>query len=178
MSNMTMTPPRIHDVQAAENRGIDAVVQRLTTQLAGWLARYSVNILRVSLGLVFLGFGLLKYFPGASPAEALTVRTLDTLSFGILSGNTALLVTAVVETFIGLTLISGKMLKAGLLVLGASMVGIMAPLVLFFNDIFGSGVTLEAQYIVKDIVLIAAGLVITARALGARMVTEQPKSNA
>lgn len=178
MSNLTMTPPRARDNQDTEDRGINGAVERLAAPLTGWLARHSVTILRVSLGLVFLGFGLLKFFPGASPAEALAVRTLDTLTFGILSGDTALLVTAAVETFIGLTLTTGKLLKTGLLVLGAALGGIMAPLVLFFGDLFGSGVTLEAQYIAKDIILVAAGLVITARALGARMITDQPKSDA
>ena len=29
------------------------------------------------MGAVFLGFGLLKYFPGVSPAEALATDTTD-----------------------------------------------------------------------------------------------------
>ena len=52
------------------------------------------------------------------------------LSLGILSGYGALVATAIVETFIGLTLITGKLLRAGLLVLGGAMVGILSPLVL------------------------------------------------
>jgi putative oxidoreductase len=35
-------------------------------QVAGRLSRHSVDILRVNLGLTFLGFGVLKFFPGAS----------------------------------------------------------------------------------------------------------------
>jgi uncharacterized membrane protein YkgB len=34
---------------------------------------------------------------------------------------------------------------------------------------FPGAPTLEAQYVIKDIVLVAAGLVIAARALGARL---------
>src|SRR3712207_7878917 len=45
-----------------------------------------------SLGLVFVAFGTLKFFPGVSPAEALSVATLDKLSFGLLSGYAAQLV--------------------------------------------------------------------------------------
>jgi putative oxidoreductase len=131
-----------------------------------WLAHYSVDILRVSLGVVFLAFGAVKFVPDASPAQALVERTIDTLSLGIVSGEAALLMTAVAECFIGITLITGKLLRAGLAVLAASMVGIMSPLVLFFTDMFPSdGPTLEAQYVFKDIVLVAAGLVIAARAL-------------
>lgn len=131
-----------------------------------WLARYSVDILRISLGVVFLAFGAVKFVPDASPAQALVERTLDTLSLGLVSGEAALLMTAVAECFIGITLITGKLLRAGLAVLGASLVGIMSPLVLFFTDMFPSdGPTLEAQYVFKDIVLVAAGLVVAVRAL-------------
>lgn len=137
---------------------------------AGMLARYSVDVLRVSLGLVFLAFGFLKFFPGVSPAQELAVRTIEKLTFGILSGETALLVTAITECFIGVTFVSGKLLRTGLVVLGAALVGIMSPLVVFAGDLFPGGIpTLEAQYVFKDIVLAAAGLVVAAKALGVRM---------
>jgi len=134
-------------------------------RLTGWLGRRSVDILRVSLGLIFLGFGTLKFFPGASPAEGLVMRTLDTLTFGVVEGRYAVLLTALMECFIGLTLVTGKFLRTGLLVLGMSLVGIMSPLVLFFGDLFPGTPTLEAQYVLKDVVLAAAGLVIAAKAL-------------
>ena len=136
-------------------------------RITGWLGRRSIDILRISLGLVFLAFGVLKFFPGASPAEALVIRTIDTLTLGVISGPAALLLTAVMECFIGITLVTGKLLRTGLLVLGFSLVGIMSPLVLFFGDLFPGTPTLEAQYVFKDIVLAAAGLVIAARALAA-----------
>lgn len=139
-------------------------------RLTRWLAKRSIDLLRISLGVVFLGFGVLKFFPGASPAEALVARTVDTLSLGIVSGRGAVLLTAVAECFIGITLVSGKFLRAGLLVLAASLVGIMSPLVLFFGDMFPGTPTLEAQYVFKDIVLATGGLVVAARALGARLV--------
>ena len=157
---MTVTTP------ARRQLFLDEVVARLTR----WLARHSIDLLRVSLGLVFLGFGVLKFFPGASPAEALVARTIDTLSLGMVSGRPALLLTAAAECFIGVTLISGKLLRVGLLVLAASLVGIMSPLVLFFGDMFPGTPTLEAQYVFKDIVLATGGLVVAARALGARLV--------
>lgn len=136
-------------------------------RIAAVLGRHSVDILRVSLGLVFLGFGVLKFFPGASPAEALVMRTIDTLTLGIVEGRNAVLLTALMECFIGLTLVTGKFLRTGLLVLGVSLVGIMSPLVLFFGDLFPGTPTLEAQYVLKDVVLAAAGLVIAAKALAA-----------
>jgi putative oxidoreductase len=148
MTTDTLVPPRVRTT-------LDRVV--------GWLSEHSITALRVSLGLVFLGFGVLKFIPGASPAEELAVRTLESLSLGIVSGTTALWVTATAETFIGLTLVSGRLIRAGLAVLGVSMVGIMSPLVLFFDELFAGGPTLVAQYVLKDIVLITAALVIASK---------------
>jgi len=166
-AHSTMTPP------LARPPHRQTVADEALHRLTGWLALHSIDALRASLGLVFLGFGVLKFFPGASPAEALVARTLDTLSLGIVSGRSAVLLTAVAECFIGLTLISGKLLKIGLLVLAGSLVGIMSPLVLFFGDMFPGTPTLEAQYVFKDIVLATGGLVVAARALGANLVPDR-----
>jgi putative oxidoreductase len=145
-------------------------LERAQEIAVGWLSRYSVAVLRVSLGIVFLAFGVLKFFPGASPAEALVERTIDTLTLGVIHGRTAVLITAVMECFIGITLVSGKFVRLGLVVLAGALVGIMSPLVLFFSDMLPNGTpTLEAQYVFKDIVLAAAGLVIAAVALGAKL---------
>jgi uncharacterized membrane protein YphA (DoxX/SURF4 family) len=150
---------------------IAAVTERLTGRLACWLAAHSVTLLRVSLGLVFLGFGVLKFIPGASPAEALVMRTVDTLTLGVVSGTTAVVLTAVLETFIGLALVTGVGLRAGLVVLAGSLVGIMSPVVLFFGDMFPGGTpTLEAQYVLKDVVLVTAAMVVAAEVLGARLI--------
>jgi len=145
-------------------------IERINDVGVRWLSRYSVVLLRVSLGIVFLGFGVLKFFPGASPAEALVERTIDTLTLGVIHGRTAVLVTAVMECFIGVTLVTGRFVRAGLVVLAGALVGIMSPLVLFFSDMFPGGTpTLEAQYVFKDIVLGAAGLVVATVSMGARL---------
>jgi putative oxidoreductase len=152
-------------------------ITELKDKATTFLSRYSIDIMRVSLGLVFISFGVLKFIPGASPAAALAVETIEKLTFGIVSGDAALLLTAVMETFIGLTLVSGKLLKTGLVVLAVALVGIMSPLVVSFGELFPTGTpTLAAQYVFKDIVLAAAGLVIGAKALGARLVPSAAKA--
>jgi putative oxidoreductase len=138
-------------------------------QVRHWLNRYSIDMLRISLGLVFAFFGALKFFPGVSPAEDLAIRTVETLTLGVVSGNAALWLTAAVECFIGLTLVTGRLLKAGLMILGFALVGILSPVVLFFGELFPGAPTLEAQYVLKDLVLASAGLVIGAAALGSRL---------
>lgn len=149
---------------------VRAMARRMDQRVAQGLARYSIVALRVSLGLVILGFGALKFIPGASPAEDLVMRTVDTLTLGVVSGRTAVLVTAVTEVVVGAILISGRFLRVGLLVVAGWLLGIMSPLVLFFSDMFpAGGPTLEAQYVLKDVVLGAAALVVAARAMGARL---------
>lgn len=172
-----MTAPMLTDIATVEP-AIDHPLQRpdvtpttLSERVTRWLADHSIAALRISLGLVFLTFGALKFVPGASPAQELAIRTVDTLSLGIVSGQAALLLTAVAETVIGLTLVTGKFVRVGLAVLAASMVGIMSPLVLFFSELVPGAPTLEAQYVFKDIVLVASGLVVAAHTLGSTLHT-------
>jgi putative oxidoreductase len=102
------------------------------------------------------------------------MRTVDRLTRGILSGTGAVVTTAAVETLIGLSLITGVGLRLALVALAGALVGFMAPIVLIFEDTFPNGTpTLEAQYILKDIILAAACAVVAARALGARYVADQ-----
>ncbi|WP_156252727.1 DoxX family membrane protein [Pseudactinotalea terrae] len=141
----------------------------LNDRVRDWLAAHSLSILRISLGLVFLAFAIPKYVPGLSPAEGLAAATIEVLTFGIVGGQAAVLLTAVVETVIGLTLLTGRLVRLGLVVLAVALVGIMSPLVLFPELMYAGGPSLEAQYVFKDIVLAAAGLVVGAQSLGARL---------
>ncbi|WP_211228593.1 hypothetical protein [Glycomyces tenuis] len=138
-------------------------------RVAAALAPSSIDVLRVSLGLVFLVFGALKFVPGLSPAEGLVVQTVDALSFGLMPDRLGMIAVAALETFIGLALITGRLLLLGLVALVGAAAGFFAPLFLFADELFASGPTLEVQYIVKDIVLVAAALVVAVKALGARL---------
>lgn len=164
--------PSSSAVPAAPTRsaGLRAVAETALDRLAGLLAAHSITVLRVSLGVVFLVFASFKFVSGASPAEDLAVATVDQLTFGMVSGDAALLMTALMETFIGLTLLTGRFLKLGLLVLAGALAGIMSPLVLFPDQMWAdNGPTLMGQYVFKDIVLVAGALVVAAHALGARL---------
>ena len=110
------------------------MVDRAVSGLATILARHSITALRISLGLVFLGFGILKFFPGMSPAAELAERTIGTLTFGLVGPTAALLLTAILETVVGLTLVTGLFLRTGLVILAGALVGIMSPLVLFYGE--------------------------------------------
>jgi uncharacterized membrane protein YphA (DoxX/SURF4 family) len=167
MSQSTMQRP-VTPASLPRPAALD-LLEAHVARLHGLLERHSVSLLRVNLGLVFLVFGVLKFFPGYSPAAEIAAATLDRLTFGLLHGHTAVLVTAVTETVIGLTLVTGRFLRLGLVVLAGAMVGIMAPLVLFTGELFPHGPSLMGQYVLKDVVLVAAGLVVAAQALGSRL---------
>lgn len=155
---------------ATEPTDLTRHLMRAQHSAARWLSRNSIDLLRTSVGLVFLGFGVLKFLPEVSPAADLATRTVEALTLGLVSGPAALVLTAALECFVGVTLVSGRLLRTGLVVLGISLVGIMSPLVLFAADLFPGAPTLEAQYVLKDVVLVTAGLVVAAKTLGARLV--------
>ena len=79
-------------------------------------------------------------------------RTTDVLTLGIVNGTAASVGTALLETFIGLSLLTGIGLRLGLVAMAGWLVGIMTPVVLFAGDMFPGGLpTLEAQYVLKDV---------------------------
>jgi len=156
---------------------LTARFDRLDARISGWMARHGVLLLRVSLGMIFLWFGALKLFPGVSPAEGLAERTIAALTGGLVPASTAVLVLAVWETAIGLGLIMGVYLRTVLLLLFVQMMGTVTPVALFPEEIFVRFpfvLTMEGQYIVKNLVLVSAGLVIGATVRGGRMVSEVP----
>jgi uncharacterized membrane protein YphA (DoxX/SURF4 family) len=137
-----------------------------------WLVAYSIAILRISVGAVFLGFGMLKFFPGVSPAESLVQATTHILTFGLVPGGVALVGVAVLETAIGLCLLLGRGMRAAIYLLVVQMGGILSPIMLLPGRLFsGAGIapTLEGQYVLKDIIIVGAALVLAASVGGARL---------
>lgn len=152
-----------------------AVYERVDVDITKWMARYGVVLLRISLGIIFFWFGFLKFFPGMSPAEDLAVRTISKLSFDLIPGNVSILILATWECLIGLGLLSGKFLRATLLLLLLQMVGAATPILIFPQEVFTAipyAPTLEGQYIIKNLVLVSAGLVIGATVRGGRIVAD------
>ncbi len=135
---------------------------------------HSVAVLRVAVGLVFLGFGILKYFPGVSPAQNITEATTHILFFGLIPGRVCMIFVATLESFIGAALIAGRPIRIAMWLLATEFVGILSPLVLLPGRLFsgpGGAPTLEGQYVLKDIILVGAAMVIAAATFrGGRMV--------
>jgi uncharacterized membrane protein YphA (DoxX/SURF4 family) len=150
---------------------------RMDNTLTAWMARNGVQLLRLSLGMIFLWFGVLKFFSGLSPAKTLAGDTIALLSFGLLPPKTAVLILAVWESLIGVGLLTGFLLRGTLFLLWLQMLGAMTPLFLFPEICFTSFPlvpTLEGQYIIKNLVLISAGIVIGATVRGGRLTAGKP----
>lgn len=149
---------------------LEAQYERIDRAVTRWMARYGILLLRVGLGAVFLWFGALKLVPGLSPAEDLVRNTTY-----FVDPEWFLPVLAVWEMAIGLGLIFGRFMRLTLLLLFLQMPGTALPLVVLPGvvwTVFPYGLTLEGQYIVKNLVLIAAGLVLGGTVRGGRLEPE------
>jgi uncharacterized membrane protein YkgB len=117
----------------------------------------SLPILRFSLALVFIWFGALKPF-GQSPAVELVTKTVYWFDPAIF-----IPILGLWEMAIGVCLLFRPLLRVGLFLLALQMPGTFLPLVLLPEVCFTTfpfDLTLEGQYIVKNLVLIGAGLVV------------------
>jgi uncharacterized membrane protein YkgB len=144
--------------------GLQPAFDSLDRRIVEWMASHGLAVLRVSLGIVFLWFGILKFIPGMSPAEGLVRNTVY-----FVDPDLFLPVLAVWEALIGLGLITGRFMRATLLLLFLQMPGTALPLVILPDVVwtnFPHALTLEGQYIVKNLVLIGAGIVLGATVRG------------
>ena len=154
-------------MQSIEERFVEKYLSRFDLWLTHWMAERGITILRVGLGIVFFWFGILKFFPGLSPAENLVRNTVY-----FIDPDLFIPVLATWETLIGIGLISGKFIRLTLLLLFLQMPGTALPLVLLPEvvwTVFPYGLTLEGQYIIKNLVLIGAGLVVGGTVRGGRL---------
>jgi putative oxidoreductase len=148
-----------------------AVIDAAVAAVHRWLMRYSITALRISMGIVYLGFGLLKYFPGMSPAQDLALAATHLLSFGlvpaVVPNSVAMVLIATLECTIGLLLITGRWLRLTISLLAVHLAGILSPIVLLAGRMFAGPhhmPTLEGQYVLKDLILVTAAVVIATAA--------------
>jgi uncharacterized membrane protein YphA (DoxX/SURF4 family) len=144
-----------------------------------WMANNAIKYLRISLGMIFFWFGFLKFFHGVSSAETIATKTISVLTFGLIEPSVSLITLAVWETMIGLGLLFNKFLREILFLLFLQMLGTITPLFFFPAEtfkIFPFVPTLEGQYIIKNLILISAGLAIGATVRGGSIISEPIKN--
>jgi uncharacterized membrane protein YphA (DoxX/SURF4 family) len=151
------------------------LLDQVDESIVHWLTDHSVSFLRISMGVVFLWFGALKFLPNVSPAQSLVMQTTHVLTMGIIPPKVGLVLVATLECAIGIGFLYGRFMRLTLVLMTFQMVGALSPLVLFPETVFTLGLyapTLEGQYIIKNVVLIGAALVLGTTVRGDRLVAE------
>lgn len=129
----------------------------LDRRIAAWMQARGIPLLCFSLGVVFVWFGALKVF-NAGPAKELVTRTVtwfDPAWFYPFLG--------VWEVAIGVGLLIRPLHRLAILLLALQMPGTFLPLILLPDVCFTRipwEPTLEGQYIIKNLVLISAAIVV------------------
>ena len=139
-------------------RSLDAVDQ----QIAAFMRRWGILALRVSLAVIFVWFGILKPLE-LSPAAPLVRATVGWMP--LLSPDGWVAVIGWWEVAIGVTFLFRRTVRIAIALLALQMGGTFLPLVLLPEVAFQAGhipyaPTLEGQYIIKNLLIISAALVI------------------
>jgi uncharacterized membrane protein YkgB len=132
---------------------------QIDVKITAWMQTYSNPLLRYSMGIIFVWFGALK-FVGISPANELVTRTVYWF-------NPAIFIPILGwwEVIIGLCMIYKPLNRAAIFLLFLQMPGTVMPLFILPDICFTQipfGLTLEGQYIIKNLVFISAGIAIGA----------------
>ena len=122
------------------------------------VSQKSVTVIRISLGIVFLWFGLLKVM-GLSPVEEMVTGV-----YSFVPQPLMFLSVGIFEVIIGLGFLLNKWLKYTVILFWLQMIGVFLSLVIAPAVFFTNGnpllITMEGEFVVKNIVFIAASLVL------------------
>jgi putative oxidoreductase len=158
------SPPSPRAAEPVEGRGRTEAGRQMDvvlTRLADASHRYGPVALRLSLALVFVWFGALK-LTGDSPVEGLIGATLPFLSTDI-----TLPALGLIEVVLGLAVAVGKAPRLVLLVLAGHLVGTFLSFLTAPHFMFDDGnpllLTADGEFVLKNLVLISAAIVLIAR---------------
>lgn len=148
-----------------------------------WAVRHGITLLRLSMGAIFLGFGVLKFFPHVSPAQDVATATLSRLTLHLVPPDVGIVLIGSLESLIGLGLITGRNMRMTIWLLGFELIGILSPLVLLPGRLFTGphhAPNIVGQYVLKDVMLAAAVVVLAATLRGGHLVSgpQKPSSEA
>jgi uncharacterized membrane protein YkgB len=133
------------------------IFEKFDPIIAGWMSRHGYLFLRISLGIIFIWFGLLKVF-GQSPANDLVARTIYWLNPKVF-----IPVLGWWEAFIGVCFLFRPLIRIGILLLFLQIGGTFLPLVILPQVCFIKFpfvLSMEGQYIIKNLLIISAAIVI------------------
>ena len=127
------------------------------------LKRFNTNdyLIRIPLFIIFFWFGILKVLK-MSPATELIIETVFWMP--LLSAENWVVIIGYWEMAIGLCFLNKKTTLIAVILMFLQMTGTFLPLVILPEITFQNGnpllPTLEGQYIIKNIIIITAALII------------------
>lgn len=134
-------------------------ILNLDTHILQFLWKYSDEIGRIALAIIFVWFGTLKVI-ALSPANGLVGMLLDQTFLSIIPYDIFLVGFGMVEVCIGLLFLIPRLERVAILLLLVHMVTTVLPLFILPAVAWQSFLvpTLEGQYILKNVALIALAL--------------------
>ena len=137
-------------------------IDEIDRSISTFMRRWGIRALRISLGIIFIWFGVLKPL-GLSPAEPLVLATVRWLP--LFDGELWVIIIGWWEVAIGVTFLFRTTIRLAIALLALQMVGTFMPLVLLPEVTFQAGhlpygPTIEGQYIIKNLLIISAALVV------------------
>jgi uncharacterized membrane protein YkgB len=137
------------------------LIIKIDQSIARFMNRWSISAIRISFGIIFIWFGILKPFD-VSSAESLLKATVVWLPFG--TPDFWLTVIGWWEVTIGVTFLFSRTTKIAIALLFLQMFGTFMPLVVLPDVTFQNGniltPSLEGQYIIKNVMIISAAMVL------------------
>ena len=141
----------------ADKTGYGEEFERLDKRIATWMQTWSLPIVQSAIGVVFIWFGALKII-GISPAAELVEKTVY-----FFPPELFVPILGVWEVLIGLFFLYRPLIRLGILLLFLQLPGTFLPIILLPEVVFTTfpyGLTVEGQYIIKNLVIIGAALVL------------------
>ena len=137
------------------------IIEKTDLRIVRWMNQWSTPAIRISFGIIFIWFGILKPF-GLSSAEEMLKATVAWMPVG--TPELWLSIIGWWEVAIGVALLIPRTTKIGSALLFLQMFGTFMPLFLLPDITFQDGniftPTLEGQYIIKNVMIISAALVL------------------
>lgn len=140
------------------------------------MGKIGIPLMRVSIGIIFFWFGALKFFDGLSPAQTLAIETIDLITFGMFTEKVIIYGLATWEVLIGIGMLFNLYIKQTIILLFLQMAGTFMPVFLFPGEVFNIfpySLTLEGQYIIKNLVVISGAIIIGGKLPKKMVKTEQ-----
>ena len=133
-------------------------IHAIDRRLSVFFRRWGVPALRVSLAIVFIWFGALKVF-GVTPVAELVANTVYWLD-----PDFVVPAIGVIEILVGLGLLFRVAMRAVLGLFFLQMLGTFLVLIILPEVAFQDGnpllLTVEGEFVSKNLVLISAGMVV------------------